>query len=1129
MAVSSIVNFFHVWKLMIIYTTIIIMIIVVLIISWHYRHNTSKFIWNPAPLVRGFWLSILGTFYRNPTTKILLELEKLLNSLSDDVPIILIIGPKDVVKNYVFEFGDDNICWYFIRNKIYFYVNNLDQLEFIVNFLKSLKDTRCINSIVLKLAYEENIPKDKLDYIRLTTGYRLPIYLVFMNLDWTIYIHENLDEEILGFLRTEDKSIYEEYESFCNIMNHKLIIKDKYSIEFNAKYSSYINNIILTTEELMRVQDYNFRGVFFSLSSNKLPNVLEDNNYVPNTFFINYLQKIVEEEVFLGAPLQGLVIIPRYQHLHRWIIGIIICLCFFHLLIQYKNITAFHTRYNNFILNVEDMIVDLNEKTNIERKNYITYEILSRLGEIDLSNMYSKYLPHRYMLKNMYEDLCEIEDLLSFSSFKHINTVNNNDYYENFSNFYEYINRVMEMEAHIFSYQKTYRFGIYTKRSDTSIENAKLSFQFSLKEVHRNAMALYKKFATSVAYHPIKITFQQFDEAFNDFMSRRIYTIDGIKNIINLYNKLMSFTTDKSIVENLIKINSLSKKLKSSIIFNSHMSEEIAKQLDEYVKTFMYEVAHLEQKYIGPIFMLDINTRMLHFNEDVVNIINDLKNFINEPIMNNYTYNNIRDLYTNFSYWNINNLSHIISEDINENVLNNTIQKYSPKLRNILLFVSKKNNAKFIFNKILQNRITKTFDGINDMKNFHDSLPNLIVLLDYFQNINDMETYNSMINIIKNDIDHISDYIEVEINKNIFFDITTRTLTLKQNFYEDIFFTNNLNIIKINLEENIKQIHFIVDNFINDLFNICENKHFSMLKNKNWRRYMSISKELCLYNQGKDSAFRRFINFIIDLKDFKFYGDQNLLQLTDINDNIIDNNINLLKEKLRYICHQNTRKYLEENYKKFRIVFKEFLTYYPFNVHSKHLIKTNTFINFINDHKDKIKIFQNINTSEFDLYEQNILKKLNFYSENIFNNYKGDFIRLKCDFLFKQPPTDNFLQPIITVIVNNVKYDITKPLEKSIDIYFHQELIIEIPLHVNNPKTHIKFKQITHHDYTISMNGHHLEMKFHNFWCFYRFLMHHKKDIHDDVVVFTIHLPLSNTHLHIHMTFDKNLFFNLPI
>ncbi|OED45718.1 hypothetical protein AB836_00025 [Rickettsiales bacterium (ex Bugula neritina AB1)] len=1134
MALSSIVEFFYIWKLMIVYTIAVLIIFALMMLLWKYRYNTSKFIWNPAPLVQGIWLYILGIFYRNSTTKILLELEKLLNSLSDDVPIIVILGEKDIVKNYVFETGDDKLCWYFINKKIYFYIMDLNQVEFIINFLKSIKSNRCVNSIVLKLSYEESIPKNKLDYIRLTVGYCLPIYLVFKNLNWSIYLHNNIEDEILGFLIRENKNIREEYHALFNVINYKLINNDKYSIDFNGDYYSHFDNLVMTTETLMQVKDYKFRGVFFSLSSDYLYSIGENNNnYVANTFFISYMHKIVEEEVFLGTPIQGLVIIPRYKSLHKLLMFFLVFFGFFYLLIQYKNIASFYIRYNDFIENIQDITSNIDNKNSEERKNYVTYEILNRIGEINLSNMYSHFFPHKYMLKNIYEDLCEIEDLLSFFSFKHISKSTNKNYEEDLMNLYDYIIRVVEMENHIFSHKKTYRFGIYTKRSEKSIENAKLSFSSTLKEIHTNVLILYNRFAKSLEYHPIKITFKRFDDSFNIFMSKGIYTIEGIKNIINLHKKLLSFIINKIIIKDIIKIEKLSKNLKNSIIFSDNISNKITPELDEYTKNFMYEISHLKQQHLGFIFIFDINKKIIEFNKEVTSVIDDLKNFINEPIMNNYipinSVVNIND-NKNFSYWNLGQLQNVINQDISENTINNILTKYSPKVKNTLLFICKKNSSKSIFNKVLQYRITKPFEGLNDIKNFHDSLSNITILLDFFQSANDIETYNNMINIIKNDLYCIDNYIERELYKNIFFNINKYKLKLQNSIYENLFFTNDVNTVTSSIEEDLQNIIFINENFIREILMILNNRHLGVLKSKNFIKYINILQEIEKYKQGKNNSFNRFRDFIMSLENFDYYKNNKIL--TDkkvINNNIIDNNLYIFKEDLKNLCNKNIQKYLEKNYSQFHKEFKNILNYYPFNRNSSSIITTKMFMQFLDTNNEQINIFKNINIKDLNLYESNILNKLYFYKNNIFQNYKGHYIKTKFNILVKEPFNHKTLKPLENIIIDDIKYDINKLSEKDVSLYFHNELIIRIPLKSNNNKINYKINKIINKHYSITRKGHYLEMKFNNFWCFYRFLMKQKHIIEEDKVIFKYHVPLSNSHLHIHIIFDKNLFFSLPI
>lgn len=1133
--ISFIKNNLILYKNIFILGLFFILIIISLWILWKNKKSFSRFVWWPEPILNGPLLRIFGEFFRNHLTKGLLELEKFLETLTSQVGVIIIIGEKDYNNHVITYYDSDSISWFFINNAVYFYIKDIDDIKFTLSFLNKIRPKQPINSLVIKNNLNENINEDILKSIYMITNFKIPLYIIFENIKWCQYIWEFCEQsDVLGILFNKNEGIsIENVKKEINNLKlsilEKMIRNHKYYINFWQDFDEMIDPLI---EIISNTSQYNynfFRGFFFTITEFKIH--LESILKVPEntSYFISFYKIIVEKELLLAEPVNSSkFFISRYEKYKNNFIygGILLVLIIFikinsNLFIFKKDMKYFFHEYTKLIEkekvnNLNEKINNLNEKEIMN--NGFLYKILCLINEVNLSKVDYKYMPHNYFLKNLYNQLLNIDEILLIKLLKSkdliLNLINDsneeedrnsgnnvNESTKHFKKFYNYTNKILDLEKMFSSDKKVLRFGIQTVYKNNNGKDLLLEASEDIQKIY---FLLLNNFLNLYFSDDLLNILNEFNQKLNNFFKSNHFTsMDELKEIIIYYHNIQKYIKEQNIKLKLTNLHFLLEKINNSIIFGHEISLKSQNILNTSLENYYFRLINVKNSIIGNL--LNVEGNILIFDSKCAIIINDIEKFLQEPFMTN-TSNDAPQIPNNnlISNWNLFILKDFLNLQNKSIEFKEKLKTYSKELQIIFFGIFESKIAESIYNQI---GISQNFTGLDtfNIKNYMDAFYYLNNTLDFFLETGSIDYYNNLIKIIYHDVNFINEKIEDKIENSIFSSYKKLKNLNKDNIQELICDTDNIKKIQEILNNEVDNLIEIYNFYMKFVIDILSKEHFKAYRGTQYNKYINIGKEILKYNKGLDNSIGEFMKFILDLKDFSIYDSfKKKFVIGEVN-NLIDELLNKLKIA---IIEESQKLYTKELILNYDNLVKDLHTFkniFPFSEkfeENSSFINVENLYNILNKYKKIIIIFNNnnyipenikININKLKSLLNGIKKDLNgyFYEDAMEYNLNDKF---------------NIHNKYIGLIIINQSPEYSQYfLQKNIKLYFDGPIYLHIEIaNINDfkiPEKHPSYFQI-------AKNRNSITLKFNTIWHFIYYLYTHEESCDNGHITSIISIPV---------------------
>lgn len=1103
---------------------------------WHYRKNLSEFVLYPEPLVRGIWFHIFNNFYQNSITNTLLELEKLLVSLPSSVGIILVIGQEDTLPNVTTMYKDESLSWYFIRNSIYLYVKKNEHIKYIVSFLNRIKNIKPLNSIILKMEINDPINIEILKSISIISGIKAPFYLNIHNISWLenngIYFTK---EEQIGFLfdfhdSISNSIINKNLENLKNILLEKMLLIKEFNSEFSIDFDKYKSII---GEKIIYINSFNYniiRGVFFTTDREKIPlkNMLRVSEN-PNTLFLNFYENVVEKELLIGELInQELMFISRYdKYKEKTFLSAIFILIFFTCYIN-NQIWVFNKRYDTYYHYSENIL-----KLETKSTSYQLYELLEKINQINLNSIRYKFLPHNYLVNNLYNYLCEMEEIFTFTLINQQTDNSKEDMFQNIDKFSEfdklenYTNRILKLEHTIFNSKEIKRFGIYRKRSRYSTENTKIFFDKSFVKIRSIYSILMTNFFKNYFSSELYENLLEFQNLFTKLFKNSEVTDDEIREVVKTYYKCRNIITIKNNDLQIRRLQILLLRLNKSLIFGPNMVLDTTSQFDLCLKEYESNLSTISNNITGNLVVVDNNKIVI--SDKLIRLIEDLENFLNEPFMD--TINIVGPTLPKnhlISTWNLNILKDGVDVQKKGTDFQKHLDKYSEELRDILFGVFKKRIASSIFSKIglAQNILPK--EHIN-MQNTLDAFTYINVMLQFFSESGNQDYYNEIINIFLHDFEILDEIIDDMLSDTIFNFESKITGLKKDDTLMFLFATTKTDKIREITNNDMDKLIRVFYNYMEPIFKILNYNHFEKYRSIQYLKYKSIDVEIKKLNKGISNTLGRFQDFILNkLTTYSIYNSfqEGLFEFSNDWDNYLEVKLDSFKKNL---LQKSKKIYNEEivfQYDNFRQSWEHFLSKFPFNktgFNEKNIIDIETIYNSIQNEKKLILLFQNKNNYNEKLL--NAMEKITSIYNNLKKDETGYYIEPSLEI---QIGTAHSLHSEYVGLVNisQSKEYSSYFLQKDAKLYFHLPVYIHVEVGLNNV---IQIMNIKSSYYTAHVYEKGIYFYFPTIWHFLNYVYQHIETRSNDKITIVLSIPLTINkqihHIKFHMMLGRFIFF----
>jgi hypothetical protein len=1103
-------------SLLVLYKKILLILMALFLISiicrflWKNRENLSRFLWSPEPLIGGLALDIFGKFYKNHLTEGLLELQKFLHSLPPTAPIIVILGEEDIVNDVVTFYSSSSFSWFFIRNNIYLYIKKNDDVKFVVSFLNKIRPNKPLNSLVVKTNLELGVVGDVVKTIAMISGVKVPLYLVFHNLKWCEYMWEIFPRNsILGFLMDKNDAV-SSVTINNDINNLKMYIwehmlnSNNCNLDLWKDYDSMteaVTEIVLYTFSL----NYNFfRGVFFTCDEYKAH--LKNRLSVPQekiTYFTNFYQEVVEQEVLLSTPLkEDDVFVSRYaKYQNNLFIFFTLCISAYFLNMN-LNLWNFNKKFSYHLLEYEAILNNKNEK----KTSYMMYNFLAKINSVNLKKISYKMYPHNYLVNNLYEKLCEIEEIFIFNILddktlaETIVTNDNNQLEEAsstaFRQLWDYTNKILELERNIFYGNDIKRFGIYKKRNDLNNKNAKIFFEKSFHDIRDNYFILLKNFLSLYCNHEVFEEVEALKEYFNKLFKNSDIQSEDIQILVSKYHKLDNLLKIKNSKIQILNLYLLFKNLEKSIIFGPNVVTNSQMIIKNSLGDYYMQITSVKDPLIGNMVLIENDNLVLC--EKIKNIVSDMEEFLQEPFMQDINNNDpVIPPGNMVSSWNIPILKDIWNLRNKDTEFKEKLSKYSPELYSIFYNIFQRKLSKLVFTKIgiAQNIISA--ESIN-LQNTSDAFGIIVFLLDYFLETGNLEYYDTIINIFLHDLIILDKKIENQMEKTIFYSYRRLHSLKKDNLQEFLCETNKPSKVKEFLDGEIDNLIKIYNGYMAPILKIIDSDHFSKYRGSQSIKYRNVGNEIKKYEKSLDNSIQNFTKFIISLKNYSIYNSFNTVFEEVDDDGYLADLLTNLKNEIISVSQKLYTEELSLSYDNLKQEFKIFSHKFPFdnqytgtnNVNIHELYK------FLQKNKTVINIFQNNNiigeNRKKSIYKlQTLLNGIKkdeegyYYSEKVIYNHSDIGSRHS--------------KYLGLVNINQTKQYNSYELQEEIKLY------IDSPVYIHMELSHLEDLVILpakHHFFKIIKTNKGITLVFDNFWGFFHYIqLHEEKKLNDDVTI----------------------------
>lgn len=976
---QNLVNTLILYKKIVFILLAVIILLIILKFLWRNRESLSKFLWMPEPLVSGLMLNLFGRFYKNHLTEGLLELQSFISTLPTTTPIIVILGDNDYFDNIVTCYKSSHITWLFIRNNIYIYIKYQDDVKFIISFLNKIRNKQPINSVVIKTDLKDGVPGDVIKTIAMTSGIKTPLYLSFHNIKWCEYMWEIFDKNsILGFLLDKNDAISS--LTLTNDLNNlKLYIweimlkKSNCQLDFWNDFDEIKDQIIEVILYVLNLNYNFFRGVFFTADETRvhLNHLLEVPEEKVN-YFIGFYENVVEKEVLLAIPLnEENTLINRYTKYQNtaFIVALVLIISYF--INMNLNMFMFSKKYNNYLSDTNSVLSQQELAKNSNKSQiYTVYPIMSKMNDINLNNINYNIFPHVYLVNNIYEKLCQIEETLVF----HILDTNN-DQIENaqqkditeltdtaFKQYYDYTNKILELEANILNSEKIKRFGIYKKRNEHNNQNAKMFFEKAFQDVRDKYCLFFKNFLSVYCSDDLLTQVTILQDKIDSFMKKNDIIEDHLKNLIQQYYQFNNALKMKNNKLQMASLLLLFARLEKSFIFGPSTVIETTTLLKNALATYYTKLLEVRSSIVGSI--LALHNENLVICDKLQTLIQDIERFLREPFMEKVNSNGPQIPNGNMiSAWNIPVLKDMLNLRNKIPEYKTDLESYSPELQPIFFSIFQQQISKSLYNKvgIAQNIISLSSANI---QNISDGFNIIETLLSFLLETGNLDYYEQIIAIFLHDLSLIHEKVEDQLKQTIFYSYARIIDLKKDNVQEFLCGSTKQNKIKDFLNDETDRLIRIFNNLVSPVLKILESDHFTKYRATQYQKYRSLEIELKKYDKGLENSIQRFTQFIIGLQNYTIYNSfRNPFGTydNDDDDGYINNLLNNLKSE---IIRMSQKLYTEEivlSYDTIKQEFKAFMSKFPINsIYDYHnCISIAEFYNFLQKNKNVINSFEN--------------------------------------------------------------------------------------------------------------------------------------------------------------------------
>lgn len=1103
---------------------------------WRHRENLSKFLWLPEPIIGGALLSIFGQFYKNNLIAGLLELQNFLNSLPSTTPIILILGEEDNFTDIVTSYKNTSITWFFIRNNIYLYIKEPQNIKLTISFLNRIKSEQPINSLVIKTSLEDSLYEDVIKTVAMTSGLKVPLYLVFSHIKWCDYMWEYFPiNSIIGFL-LDNSDVVSSLTLQNNLNNLKLYIWEKMLKTYNCKldfWNDFDETKDILLEKILYVYELNynfFRGVFFTSNEFKVHlNKMLELPQERNNYFIDFYKEVVEQEVLLATPMnQDSVFISRYTTYknNMLIVGILLVTGYF--VNMNLNMWSFDKKYTAYLFQSKNMLNEHNLKQSSKNQAYVIYNLIKNLNDVNLSSIYYVYYPHNYLVNNLYELLCETEELVIFkilndkdliSSSNQLGAMENSIDYS-FNRFYEYTSKILEVEKNIFNNSTVKRFGIYKKRSETNTKNAKIFFESAFEDIRNNYYNLLKSFLSEYCNESFAHEIIDMREKINDFFKSSNITISEMENLIEAYYHLKSSLKLKNNKIQMAKMMLLIEHLNASNIFGPNVALETTNLIKEELNKFYMQISEIKNNIVGNIICVENHEPRIC--DKFTTIISDMEKFLQEPFMENIN-NEGPKIPPNkmISSWNIVVLKDILNMSNKAPEFKEKLNTYSPELHAVFFDTFQRKLAKSIYNKIAIAQNIVSFEYIN-MQNFVDAFNITSLLLDLFFVSGNIDYYNSIIKIFLHDMEMLGRQIDDKLHETIFYSYSRMHLLKKNNVQELICNTNNSKKIKSLLESEVNLLLSLYYNYMAPLLKIMESDHFIKYRGTQYMKYRSLSEEIRKYDKGLENSIQRFCRFIENLNSYSIYNSFSESFDNKEEEGYLEDLLQNLKDEITQVSQKLYREELILSYDNMRQAFKTFTPYFPFNTSYGACVPIEDIYNFLHKYKKSIDLFHNNVLGDKILLPMQQLKVL---GERILQDKKGYY--MSCKVFYKESNKNNQHMKYVGVVnINQTKTYARYLIQDEIKIYMKEPIYLHVEI---SPHADLRILRGSNNAFKVERKHNGVTLIFDDFWSFLNYIYSHEQYRTQNDITIIVSIPVvygkNHSHIRFPITFKDFLFF----
>lgn len=1144
-------NFFEEYKF---YFTIIFISFFIYKIGsfvWQYRNNLSKFLLFPEPLLRGVWFHIFNNFYKNSVSDGLLELEKLISTLPNRTPIIIVIGQQDYIKNITTLFKGDDMSWYYLRDSIYLYIHNIEQVKYIASFLNRIKPDKPINSVILKIIFNDQGELEYLDNnivitealkdIASITGIKAPLYLNILNVPWLKENSQYLrDEEYIGFLFDGWDTMAANH-MFSNLANLRLALFDKmlskqiYNSHFWSQAEQY-NDTIVQYLLLLSKQDINIvRGLFFTIDKeksniNQLLRVEEESD----TLFLNFHKEVVEQEVFLGDTIDiKYNLLPRYMKYKNSLFAIYMSVLALFVIRINHQILMFNNQYTEYATRTENILANVNNKT-----GYNVYELIKTINKLNLNGVNYFFLPHNYLVDDFYEQLCEIEEILTLNLIQqqmdNSNILAADSSVTSYEQLRLFIKKILDLENVIFNNQQVKRFGIYkTRNNATAYAKSKIFLEKSFTKIRSMYFILLDQFLKDYFKDSLENLVKQFQNKILYLFRGDKVGIEHIKHILNSYYDLKAqiIATQASI--ELQELEILNIQIERSIMFGAEVAKNTSFQIKNLSKSYINKLTNIKNNITGSILTLDDKQKLV-FTDKILTIIQDLERFINEPVMGN-----TRDAEPVLpdkdliSTWDVAILSDTVKTRNQATDFQKNLDVYSPDLRNILLTIFKKKVASSIFSKIGISQSIMPKEYVN-LQNTLDAFTYINILLQFFLETGNTDYYNKTINIFLHDFKIIDNHIEDLLSDTIFFQYKNIQGLNRDNVLEFLFSTNNIDKIREIVNHDIDKFIRIFHSYIEPVYKILNYEHFAKFRSTQYVKYQSINLDVQKYQKGINNSFNRFLDMVMNtLTKYSIYDSFNEGEFVYDDESEEIYLLSLLNRFKRGLIKRSQQLYNEEVllfYSSFYNNINHFMKQFPFNKHfDRHnVIMIDKLYEFLQANNKMINLFKKRNSYTDKLGV--VVYQISGLYNNIHKDGLGYYFKPKIE--LNVPDTYAIHSAYVGLVNINQTQEYSPYLvQQETKLYFHLPVYLHVEVVENNQ---IKLQKITSDYYSTEITSKGIRFFFPTIWHFINFVYQHR-ELGDEIskIQILVALPVKvNDRIHnikFNILFENFLFFPTKI